>query len=393
MISAEFLDYTMPTRTIELAEGIVKHGYQVTLLCNGGRFSKASISSLFLNIVPAKVVKNGVTWLFPPAVHLPSGKGLLRPVLGALNIVLTLAFATLLLCLRAIDVDILCASSAHSQGVIASALKALFHKELVTDYGDPTFARETGLMMQVSLFLERISIARSDVVVSTDPVISKYILSNYHKEPVFLPSGYDSALFPRAECHSQRSLADRFVTFVGKIDTSVYRLDILLLASKRVVDAIPEARFRLIGAGPDIGKLKRMASDLGVQRSIDFVGFVPHENVASWICESEVCVHMTNDTCLGMKVMEYMVSRKPTIIAALWWNKYESVIKSGYNCITVPLDPEALAAAILKVMRDGDYAAKLGRNAYETARHYSWDQISEGVIKEIQRIGNITVSA
>jgi glycosyltransferase involved in cell wall biosynthesis len=167
---------------------------------------------------------------------------------------------------------------------------------------------------------------------------------------------------------------------------SVYRLDILLDASKLVIDAVPEARFRLIGAGPDIGKIRQMALNLGVNQSIELFGFIPHTEVAARICESEVCVQMTNDTCLGMKVMEYMASRKPIVMAASWWDEYESVIKSGYNCITVPVDPGALATAVVEVMQDRDYAAKLGNNAYETARHYSWNNVSEALMEEVRTL-------
>jgi glycosyltransferase involved in cell wall biosynthesis len=282
--------------------------------------------------------------------------------------------------LRGLRIDAVYSSTAQSQGLIASILSAIWHVPLIVDYGDPSFVRDAGLVRKIGTLLENISLNRSDAVISSDPVISRYAYSICGKTPILLPNGYDQDLFPSTTCHSQRSSSDRFVTFVGKIDTSVYRLDVLLLASKRVIDAIPETRFRLIGSGPGIAKLRHLASELGVQRSIDFVGPIPHNEVASWICESEVCVHMTNDTCLGMKVMEYMASGKPIVIAAPWWDKYDSVINSGLNCITVPLDPGALATAILRVMQDREYATYLGRNAQETASNRSWDEISETLI-------------
>jgi glycosyltransferase involved in cell wall biosynthesis len=309
--------------------------------------------------------------------------GVVKIVQSVWNIASSLLFAIALLALGTLRVEAICSSSAQSQGFVASVLSAIWRLPLVVDYGDPSFVRDTGMQRRMVSLLERVSLNTSDAVMSADPVISRYVYSRYRKMPILLPSGYDSTLFPGSACTSQRSLADRIVTFVGKIDISLYRLDILLLASKHVIEAIPEARFRLIGAGPDISKLKQMASDLGVQESVDFLGFVPHEKVMSWIRDSEVCVNVTNDTCLGMKVMEYMASGKPTVIAAPWWDKYRSLIMSGHNCLTVPLDPDRLAAAILKVMRDRDFAARLGRNAYETVRHYSWDKISETMIETV----------
>jgi len=344
------------------------------------------MASFVQNFLPKMVIANSVVWMFPPALRLPIATGFVKILRSVFNIVSSLLFVIVLLRLRALRVEAVYSSTAQSQGLIASVLCAIWRIPLIVDYGDPSFARDTGILRKIGSLLESISLNRSDAVISSDPVTSRYVYSRCGKTPIFLPNGYDSTLFPSVACHSERCLADRLVTFVGKIDTSVYRLDILLLASKRVIDAIPETRFRLIGGGPDIRKLQQLASDLGVQRSIDFAGFVPHENMASWICESAVCVHMTNDTCLGMKVMEYMVCGKPTIIAAPWWDRYEIAIKSGYNCITVPLDPDAVATAILTVMRDRDYAVTLGRNAYETARRYSWEEISEAMIQTVRNL-------
>lgn len=366
----------MPTRVSRIARILGRRGHRIFLLCNAGHATGSCVDSLF----PDLIVREGVTWIFPPALRFSSVGVFLKVVQSFWNAVSSCISAMVFLGLRGLRIDAVYSSTAQSQGLIASVLSAIWHVPLIVDYGDPSFVRDAGLVRKISLLLENISLNRSDAVISSDPVISKYAYSICGKTPILLPNGYDKDLFPSTTCHSQPSSSDRFVTFVGKIDTSVYRLDILLLASKRIIDAIPETRFRLIGNGPDIAKLQHLALELGVQRSIDFVGPIPHNEVASWIYESDVCVHMTNDTCLGMKVMEYMASAKPIVIAAPWWDKYDSVINSGHNCIAVPLEPEALAAAILRVMQDREYATYLGRNAHQTARHYSWDNISEELI-------------
>jgi len=377
LVSAETSpDDPMPTRVSRIARILGRRGHRIFLLCNAGHATGSCVGSLF----PDVIVREGVTWIFPPTFRLPSVSGFLKVMQSFWNAVSSCISAMVFLGLRGLRVDAVYSSTAQSQGLIATVLSAIWHVPLIVDYGDPSFARDAGLVRKIGLLLEKISLNRSDAVISSDPVISKYAYSICGKMPILLPNGYDQDLFPSTTCHSQPSSSDRFVTFVGKIDTSVYRLDVLLLASRRVIGAIPETRFRLIGSGPDIAKLRHLALELGVQRSIDLVGPIPHNEVASWICEAEVCVHMTNDTCLGMKVMEYMASGKPIVIAAPWWDKYDSVINSGLNCITVPLDPDALATAILRVMQDGSCAAYLGRNAQETASNCSWDEISETLI-------------
>jgi phenylacetate-CoA ligase len=225
--------------------------------------------------------------------------------------------------------------------------------------------------------MENLSLRECDLVISSDPVISNYIERRTGKSSFFLPNGYDP-LFSQVRFHEGRPLAERrnIIIFVGKIDLSVYRLDILLVAAREVVDRIPDAIFRFVGAGRDLARLKRLAGELGVERAIDFVGSVPHENVASLLRESKVCIHLTNDTCLGQKVMEYMASGKPVVIASPWWRKYKVLLKNGYNCVLVPLDAGMVATAILKVMRNQRLAARLSINAFNTARRHTWDNVA-----------------
>ena len=385
-ISAELSpDDPKPTRVSSISHILAARGHRIFLLCNAGRsVSRSGFGSFLDNVIPKVISRGRVIWIFPSALRLPTARGAVKILCSVWNIVSSLLFATMLLALGALRVQAIYSSTPQSQGFIASVVSAFMRIPLIVGYIDPSFARDTGATRKFGSFLESISLSSSDAVISSDPVISQYVYSRCGKKPTLLPNGYDPDLFEPAPSPSRS--AGRLITFVGKMDTSVYRLDVLLLACKQVIEAIPEVRLRLIGEGPDVAKLKRLAFDLRVEGSVDFVGFVPHTDVASWIRDSEVCVHVTNDTCLGLKVIEYMASGKPIVIAAPWWDKYESVIKSGYNCLTVPLDPAALAKAILTVMRNSDYAAQLGRNAQETASHYSWDDVSDAMIEVVRAV-------
>lgn len=385
-ISAELSpDDPKPTRVSSISRILAARGHRIFLLCNAGRLvSRSGFGSFLENVIPKVILRGRVVWMFPPALRLPTARGAVKILCSVWNIVSSLLFATMLLALGALRVQAIYSSTPQSQGFIASVVSAFWRIPLIVGYIDPSFARDTGATRKFGSFLESISLSSSDAVISSDPVISQYVYSRCGKKPTLLPNGYDSDLFEPAPSPSRS--AARPIIFVGKMDTSVYRLDVLLLACKQVLEVIPEVRLRLIGGGPDIAKLKKLAFDLRLEGSVDYVGFVPHADVASWIRDSEVCVHVTNDTCLGLKVMEYMASGKPIVIAAPWWDKYESVIKSGYNCITVPLEPAALATAILKVMRNRDYAEQLGRNAHETASLYSWNDVCEAMIQVVQAL-------
>jgi glycosyltransferase involved in cell wall biosynthesis len=250
---------------------------------------------------------------------------------------------------------------------------------LVVDYGDPSFARDKGLARRISSFVETISVNRADALISSDPLISAFIVRRWNRQARFLPNGYDERLF--APVAPKSPSAHKTITFVGKIDTSVYRLDILLKAFRLVIDELPSARLRLIGSGPDTEKLRRLALKLKLEGAVNFIGLVAHSDVPTWIRQSDVCVHMTNDTCMGLKVVEYMASAKPVVMAAPWWDKYDSFVENERNCLTVPPQPRALSAAILRILRNPMLAARLGRNARRTVQQYSWHNIAAALVQ------------
>jgi len=385
-ISAELSsDDPKPTRVSSISRILAARGHRIFLLCNAGRsLSRSDFGSFLENLAPKVVQRGRVVWIFPSALRLPRARGAVKILCSVWNIASSLLFATMLLALGTLRVEAVYSSTPQSQGFIASVVSAFRRIPLIVGYIDPSFARDTGATRKFGSFLESISLSSSDAVISSDPVISQYVYSRCGKRPVLLPNGYDPDLFKPAPSPSRS--AGRLIAFVGKMDTSVYRLDVLLLACKEVIEVVPEARFVLIGDGPDIAMLKKLAFDLRVEESVDFVGFVPHADVATWIRNAEVCVHVTNDTCLGLKVMEYMASGRPVVIAAPWWDKYESVIRSGYNCVTVPLEPAALAMAIIEVMRNPEHAQQLSRNARETASLYSWNDVSEAMIQVVRAV-------
>ena len=64
----------------------------------------------------------------------------------------------------------------------------------------------------------------------------------------------------------------------------------------------------------------------------------------------------------------------------------------GYNALIVPPgDPEAVADAVLKILRDDKFRERLVEHGIETAKQRSWDKVVdkfERAIRESQLIGN-----
>ena len=74
----------------------------------------------------------------------------------------------------------------------------------------------------------------------------------------------------------------------------------------------------IVGRGPALKRLKRLADELDVAKLIRFTGTIPFETVPSYIASFDVCFapdpsNAYNDSCTTIKTMEYMALRKPTV--------------------------------------------------------------------------------
>jgi glycosyltransferase involved in cell wall biosynthesis len=74
----------------------------------------------------------------------------------------------------------------------------------------------------------------------------------------------------------------------------------------------------IVGNGPAMGELKRLAEELHVLDVIHFTGMIPFPTVPSHIAAFDICFtpdpsNAYNDSCTTIKTMEYMALRKPTV--------------------------------------------------------------------------------
>jgi glycosyltransferase involved in cell wall biosynthesis len=372
MISAESSPRPFkPTGTTMLARTLAGQGNKVILLSDSGSAGNGHVSAL-RRLVPARMEVDRVTWVFPPVFRTRSATGLLKVLEALMSMLSTLTFGIVFLLLDMRTVGVVYASTAQSHGFIGVLLKAVFSKPLVVSYGDPSFVRDAGVVRSIQRVFEKITLARSDLVLANDPVIAKWVSGQYGREVIFLPNGYDDGLFRNNTARIERPRGPRIITFLGKVDLSVYRLDILLNALKILRNRPPEVMLRVIGDGPGMTSMKCLAKQLRIDAHVQFVGSVPHEDVPKWLSESDVCVHVSNDTCLGNKVLEYMAAKRAVVIAAPWWNRYDQFLENGVNCVMVPLDAEQLAGALLNLLSDPATAQILTMNGFRTVSPWTW---------------------
>lgn len=119
----------------------------------------------------------------------------------------------------------------------------------------------------------------------------------------------------------------------------------------------------IVGHGPAVKELKRLANELGIGDLVQFTGMVPFASVPSHIAAFDICFtpdpsNSYNDSCTTIKTMEYMALRKPTVCFKTRENELtagESALYAANN------DVEDYARVTIKLMDDPGLRDQLGR--------------------------------
>jgi glycosyltransferase involved in cell wall biosynthesis len=138
-----------------------------------------------------------------------------------------------------------------------------------------------------------------------------------------------------------------------------------LEAAKLVRKKLPEARFLLVGDGPEQAKLEALTEKLGLVGRVIFAGRRADVPKLLSVFDISVLSSVTVET-LPMAFLEAMAMERPLVATRV--GGVPEMIEEGRNGhVVAPRDPEALAAAILDVVSDPARARAMGRRSREVA--------------------------
>ncbi|MHB9129425.1 MAG: glycosyltransferase family 4 protein, partial [Candidatus Humimicrobiaceae bacterium] len=212
----------------------------------------------------------------------------------------------------------------------------------------------------------------SKKIICSSPVFFERNLKRYKAKVNYIPPGVDMEVFKPSE---EASLCD--VLYVGRIEKNSdwkgisYLLKAISIAKRTKQDI----SLRLVGSGDRVEHFKMFAQKLGINTNIRFMGPKINNELALEYQHAKVIVlpSITEAEAFGMVLIEAMNNKKPVIGSHIGGIPY--VIDDGENGILVsPKDPEALADAIIKIIKDPVLAKKMGENGYKKVKeNFTWD--------------------
>jgi glycosyltransferase involved in cell wall biosynthesis len=137
-------------------------------------------------------------------------------------------------------------------------------------------------------------------------------------------------------------------------------VDIFLTACSRVLEQVPEAKFVVIGDGPDATDLDALIDKLGIRASVRMIG--RRNDMPSVYASLDLMVSASRREGLPMAILEGMASRLPVVATAV--GEVPKLVKNMQTGLLVPKEnPELLAFDIVRLLRDSSLRDSLGSAA------------------------------
>lgn len=194
------------------------------------------------------------------------------------------------------------------------------------------------------------------------------------------------------------------ILFVGRVSPEK-GVHLLVKAFENVITRVPQARLRLVGAlsplprdyleslssdeamralfcdealcSDYISYLKRLAAKLP-EGTVEFVGSVPHQDVARLYRSSAVLVNPSLSEAFGMSLVEAMSCGLPVIASRAGGMVEVLGADQGPGLLVEKDDAIALADAIVRIVCDPVLAAAKGEAGLKRSEIFDWDEIAQG---------------
>lgn len=235
-------------------------------------------------------------------------------------------------------------------------------------------------------------------IIAATPAEEEQLTSLYHVDPEkikIIPPGVDCSHFypiPADEAKAAIGIPtdSQMILFVGRIEP-LKGVDTLIRAIALMREdchmSLCSYYLAIIGGDPndipektdsEMKRLKNLCSELGLDEMVVFLGKRDQTTLPYYYSAAEMLVMPSFYESFGMVALESMACGTPVV--ASHTGGLAHLVQNGINGFTVPGgDVKGLAKRLNQLIVDPELRSRIGQQAAEYAKTYSWENITERI--------------
>lgn len=155
----------------------------------------------------------------------------------------------------------------------------------------------------------------------------------------------------------------------------IYNVACTLRAFARVQAVYPDASLVLVGGGSEEGRLRTLAARLAL-RNVTFAGRVPQAEIHRFYAAASIYVQTPVVDNMPGSVVEAFASGLPVVSTGV--GGIPVILQDGVHGLLAPEnDDAAVAAHVITLLQNQDYARQLAAAASETCSDYDWPPVRD----------------
>ncbi|MFA6107061.1 MAG: glycosyltransferase family 4 protein [Patescibacteria group bacterium] len=258
--------------------------------------------------------------------------------------------------------------------------------------------------------IHRLVIKKADCITAISASLKERAISSGAKCPIIIvPNGVDvEKFFAQGEfapdgkvlCPRQFLIED-FKKKLGiendeKVIVTVSRLvkkngiEDLIRGVNLLAEENPEIKWKLliIGSGELEDRLKRLSSELNLDKIIIFLGSVSHNEVPRYLWISDIFIRPSLSEGLGNVFLEAMAAGTP-VIATPVGGIVDFLKDNETGLFCQPSDPVSIKNKLLNLFNDKELSGRLALNGEKIVREkYGWTLIAESYFRIFKEISD-----
>jgi glycosyltransferase involved in cell wall biosynthesis len=186
----------------------------------------------------------------------------------------------------------------------------------------------------------------------------------------------DPRVFPNRQ-PSPCDSANGPVLFYGGTLAPRYGLDAVVRSMPALLEEYPKTKLMLVGDGDAVASLKRLSMEVGVKRSVEFVGAVRITELVSLLNSADIVVspHVSDpffDLYFSTKIVEALLCGKPVVVS-----KTHTIAQYFDESMVYFIDPltreRGIVDSVRQILSDPDQAMGRVREAQRVFETMSWE--------------------